>query len=141
MSQSTCDVDSEVLQKLRKFRFSRRSQKGTSAFVLKIDREKLCVVEDEVYDEITLEDLVEELPETSPRYIVLSYELAHGDGRTSYPLVLIYYAPASTKPELHMLYASAKVYFQQKADINKVFDIREAETLTDEWLREKLLSH
>ncbi|CAG8494294.1 3077_t:CDS:2 [Paraglomus brasilianum] len=152
MSQSTCDVDPEVLQKLRKFRFSKRSQKGSAAFVhelmldglfcfqVKIDRERLCIVEDEVHDEITIEDLVEELPETSPRYIVLSYELTHNDGRKSYPLVLIYYAPVSTKPELHMLYASAKTYFQQRADINKVFDIREAETLSDEWLQEKLLS-
>jgi len=38
-----------------------------------------------------------------------------------------------------MLYASAKTYFQQKADLNKVFDIRETETLTDEWLKAKLL--
>ncbi|CAG8454209.1 9414_t:CDS:10 [Paraglomus occultum] len=139
-SQSTCDIDPEVLQKLRKFRFSKRSQKGSAAFVLKIDRERLCIVEDQVYDEITLEDLVEELPETSPRYIVLSYELTHNDGRKSYPLVLIYYSPVSTKPELHMLYASAKTYFQQRADVNKVFDIREAEALSDEWLQKKLLS-
>ncbi|CAG8716331.1 29818_t:CDS:2, partial [Racocetra persica] len=119
LDSTTCEVDPEVLQKLQKFRFGKRSQKGTSAFVLKINVEKLLVVEDVLYDDISLEDLVEELPENSPRYIVLSYELSHRDGRKSFPLVLIYYSPPSTKPETHMLYASAKTYFQQKADLNK----------------------
>ncbi|CAH1764854.1 9609_t:CDS:2 [Entrophospora sp. SA101] len=102
---------------------------------LKIDRENLVVVEDEIHDDITLEELVEELPENAPRYIVLSYELNHEDGRKSYPLVLIYYSPISTNPEAHMLYTSSKVYFQQKADLNKTFDIRELELLNDEWLK------
>ncbi|CAB4427387.1 unnamed protein product [Rhizophagus irregularis] len=127
-----------VLEKLRKFRFS-KSSKGSAAFVLKIDREKLLVMEDEQYDNISLEELIEELPENSPRYIVLSYELLHDDGRKSYPLILIYYSPVTTNPETNMLYASAKTYFQQKADLNKVFDIRDTETLTDEWLKSKLL--
>ncbi|CAJ0651680.1 13904_t:CDS:2 [Entrophospora sp. SA101] len=127
---TTCEIDPTVIEKLRKFRFAKKSKKG-----LKIDRENLVVVEDEIHDDITLEELVEELPENAPRYIVLSYE----DGRKSYPLVLIYYSPISTNPEAHMLYTSSKVYFQQKADLNKTFDIRELELLNDEWLKEKLL--
>lgn len=30
-----------------------------------------------------------ELPESAPRYVVMSYELAHDDGRKSFPLVLV----------------------------------------------------
>ncbi|CAG8494770.1 3735_t:CDS:2 [Diversispora eburnea] len=123
-------VDPVVLEKLKKFRFGKRSQ-GNAAFVLKIDRKNLLVVEDGIYDNISLSELVDVLPETNPRYIVLSYELSHNDGRKSYPLVLIYYSPPSIKLETHML----------KADLNKVFDIREVESLTDEWLQEKLLHH
>ncbi|RHZ52778.1 hypothetical protein Glove_457g65 [Diversispora epigaea] len=137
---TTCEIDPEVLEKLKKFRFGKRSQ-GNAAFVLKIDRKNLLVVEDGIYDNISLSELVDLLPETNPRYIVLSYELSHNDGRRSYPLVLIYYSPPSIKLETHMLYASAKTYFQEKADLNKVFDIREIESLTDEWLQEKLLHH
>ncbi|KAG9285778.1 hypothetical protein G9A89_013203 [Geosiphon pyriformis] len=136
---TTCEVDPRVLEKLRKFRFAKRSQKGSAAFILKIDREQLLVIEDQIHDEITIEDLVEELPDNSPRYVVLSYQLNHPDGRVSYPLMLIYYSPLSTNPETNMLYASAKTYFQQKADINRVFDLRESELLNDEWLQEKLL--
>ncbi|CAG8678001.1 2371_t:CDS:2, partial [Scutellospora calospora] len=57
LDSTTCEVDPEVLQKLRKFRFGK--QKGISAFILKIDREKLLVVEDAIYDDISLEDLAE----------------------------------------------------------------------------------
>lgn len=38
--------------------------------------------------------MAEELPEFSPRYIVFSYCHAHGDGRVSYPLMFIYYCPS-----------------------------------------------
>jgi len=93
----------------------------------------------EQFDNISLEDLVEgtspcdsrwqlsqtsgaslELPENSPRYIVLSYELKHRDGRTSFPLVIINWIPPSTETSLLTLHASAFVQFQQMASISKV---------------------
>ena len=66
----------------------------------------------EQFDDISLDDLAEgpftssvprslpclliacipsciELPEGAPRYVVMSYELAHDDGRKSFPLVLV----------------------------------------------------
>lgn len=63
--------------------------------IVQIDRKTLKIIEDEVYDNITLEDLVEgsnlteclsstfnlltwiyiELPENTPRFIILSYEV------------------------------------------------------------------
>ncbi|KAJ3344053.1 calpain 7 [Gonapodya sp. JEL0774] len=44
-------------------------------------------------EETSLEDLADELPENTPRYIILSYKLTHKEGRVSYPLVFIYYNP------------------------------------------------
>lgn len=38
-----------------------------------------------------------ELPENSPRYVVLSYELNFDDGRKSFPLVLINWAPSTSE--------------------------------------------
>ncbi|KAG0317352.1 hypothetical protein BGZ97_005514 [Linnemannia gamsii] len=105
----------------------------------KIDKNKLLIVEDEDEDNLSVEDLAELLPENTPRYIVLSYELKHDDGRKSYPLVFLYYSPKGVKPELNMLYASAKTYFQNKVGLGKVFDLQDAEGLTDDWLRAKLL--
>jgi hypothetical protein len=53
-----------------------------------------------------------ELPENSPRYVVLSYELKHRDGRTSFPLVLVNWSPSSSETGLLTLHASALLDFQ-----------------------------
>lgn len=53
-----------------------------------------------------------ELPENSPRYVLLSYELKHPDGRTSFPLVLINWAPTSSEIGMMTLHASALLDFQ-----------------------------
>ena len=53
-----------------------------------------------------------ELPENAPRYVVLSYELNHSDGRKSFPLVLINWAPISSEMGLLTLHASALLDFQ-----------------------------
>ena len=56
--------------------------------------------------------LPKELPENSPRYVVLSYELKFSDGRVSYPLVLISWAPESSETGMKTLHATALQDFQ-----------------------------
>ena len=53
-----------------------------------------------------------ELPENAPRYVVLSYELNHSDGRKSFPLVLVNWAPTSCEMSLLTLHASGLIEFQ-----------------------------
>ncbi|KAF9117083.1 hypothetical protein BGW39_002487 [Mortierella sp. 14UC] len=115
---NTCDVDPDLITKVEAFRFAKRSQ-GNAALICKIDKDKLLIVEDEDEDNLSIEDLVELLPENTPRYVVLSFE--------------------GVKPELNMLYASAKTYFQNKVGLGKVLDLQDAESLTEDWLRSKLL--
>ncbi|KAI8074099.1 glia maturation factor gamma [Gongronella butleri] len=134
---STCDIDTALVEKLKEFRFKKYSS-GNAAFVLKIDKKNLKIVEDEVHEDVSLEDLVEELPENVPRYVVLSYELSHADGRKQFPLVFIFWAPEGSNPELHMLYTTAKLYLQEKIDVIREFEIRDPEGLTDEYLQSKL---
>jgi hypothetical protein len=52
------------------------------------------------------------LPESSPRYVILSYELNHSDGRKSFPLVLVNWAPAGSETTMMTLHASALINFQ-----------------------------
>lgn len=80
---TTVDIDPSLLKSLRDFRLSKRSSKN-AALVAKIDKKKLLLEEEELLDPITPDDLAEELPEHSPRFVVLSYELRHSDGRISY---------------------------------------------------------
>lgn len=63
---------------------------------------------------------VAELPENAPRYVVLSYELNHADGRKSFPLVLVNWAPPSCEMSLLTLHASGLLDFQNTVRRNPV---------------------
>ncbi|KAI9446488.1 Endonuclease/exonuclease/phosphatase [Lactarius indigo] len=134
----TVDIPQELKDSIRKFRFTRH--KGNAALVVKINKQKLIMEEVERLDDISIEDLAEELPEASPRYIVLSYTLVHKDGRTSSPLALINWAPAC-ETSLLTLHASALIDFQNTVEVSKVLEVRDgAEGLTKSILEAKLLS-
>ncbi|KAF4085771.1 hypothetical protein AMELA_G00098600 [Ameiurus melas] len=67
-----------------------------------------------------------------------SYKLTHSDGRVSYPLCFIFSSPVGCKPEQQMMYAGSKNRLVQSAELTKVFEIRNADDLSEEWLKEKL---
>ncbi|KAJ7988736.1 hypothetical protein DPEC_G00312320 [Dallia pectoralis] len=66
------------------------------------------------------------------------YKYEHSDGRVSYPLCFIFSSPIGCKPEQQMMYAGSKNKLVQTVQLTKVFEIRNTEDLTEEWLREKL---
>ncbi|KAJ4487746.1 hypothetical protein J3R30DRAFT_3431640 [Lentinula aciculospora] len=135
----TVDIPQSIKVSLRKFRFARRNE-GSAAIVIKINKQKLIMEEVEQFDNISIEELAEELPENSPRYVVLSHALVHPDGRTSFPLVLINWAPTSSEIGLLTLHASALLDFQATADVSKVIEIREGpEALTSDVVDTRLL--
>ncbi|KAJ7724443.1 hypothetical protein DFH07DRAFT_854763 [Mycena maculata] len=136
----TVDIPQEIKDTLRKFRFARRNE-GSAALVIKINKAKLIMEEVEQFDNISIEELAEELPENSPRYVLLSYELSHPDGRRSFPLVLINWAPTSSEIGMLTLHASALLDFQSTADVSKVIEMREGpEAFTKEAIDSKLLA-
>ncbi|KAG0331666.1 hypothetical protein BG004_001549 [Podila humilis] len=135
---STCEIDPALLEKIEAFRFSKRNQ-GSAAIVCTINKNKLLIELDYEENSIELEDLAENLPDNIPRYIILSYELKHTDGRVSFPLVFLYYCPVSANTQLRMLYASAKTSFQNTTKIGKDIELYDSDNLTDDWLRPKLL--
>ncbi|KAK0197022.1 hypothetical protein F5146DRAFT_1013752, partial [Armillaria mellea] len=123
MSQ-TVDIPQSIKDTLRKFRFARRNE-GHAALVIKINKATLTM---------------EELPENSPRYVVLSYELNHSDGRKSFPLVLVNWAPTSSEIGLLTLHASAFINFQNTAGVSKVVEVRDGpEGLTKEAIDGKVV--
>lgn len=135
----TVDIPAELKTSLRKFRFARRNA-GSAALIVKINKQKLLMEEVEQFDNISIDDLAEELPENAPRYVVLSHELKHSDGRTSFPLVLVNWAPRSSEMGLLTLHASAFIDFQNTADVSKVIEVRDgAEGFTQEIVDAKLL--
>ncbi|CAJ1074811.1 glia maturation factor beta isoform X2 [Xyrichtys novacula] len=131
MSESlvVCDVDEELIEKLKAFRF--RRQTNNAAIIMKIDKDRQMVILEEEHEDISPDDLKDELPERH-------YKYQHDDGRVSYPLCFIFSSPAGCKMEQQMMYAGSKHRLVKAADLTKVFEIRNTEDLTEEWLREKL---
>jgi hypothetical protein len=62
---------------------------------------------------------VEELPDNSARYIVLSYPFTLADGRVKSPLVLVYWRPPTCGQASKMLYAGAVELFRDKVAVSK----------------------
>ena len=53
-----------------------------------------------------LRQIVEELPEHQPRFIMYTFPFEHRDERKSYPLAFIYHAPDNAKLDLQMMYVN-----------------------------------
>ncbi|XP_055750901.1 glia maturation factor gamma-like [Salvelinus fontinalis] len=131
-----CEVDESLKEKLKKFRF--RKETNNAAILMKIDMEKQLVILEEEYEDISLDDLRNELPERQPRFIVYSYKYIHTDGRVSYPLCFIFSSPVGCKPEQQMMYAGSKNQLVSVAELTKVFETRNIDDLSEEWLINKL---
>uniref|UniRef100_A0A2I2YKE9 Glia maturation factor n=1 Tax=Gorilla gorilla gorilla TaxID=9595 RepID=A0A2I2YKE9_GORGO len=91
-------------------------------------KDKRLVVLDEELEGISPDELKDELPERQPRFIVY----------IPYPPCFIFSSPVGCKPEQQMIYAGSKNKLVQTAELTKVFEIRNTEELTEEWLCEKL---
>lgn len=64
--------------------------------------------------------------------------MEHSDGRISYPMCFIFYTPRNIQMELQVLYAGMKLVLQKEAGLTRVYEVRELEELTEDWLKEKL---
>ncbi|XP_005112631.1 glia maturation factor beta [Aplysia californica] len=131
-----CETSADVLALVKKFRM--RKEKNIAAIVLKIDKPTLTIVLDEEHEDITIEDLQDELPAQQPRYIILSYVQKHDDGRTSFPLMFIYVTPQGCNPEQQMMYAGSKLEAVKNLGLTKVIELRSLEDLTEETVLDKL---
>ncbi|XP_037087448.1 glia maturation factor beta-like [Pollicipes pollicipes] len=132
-----CEISSEAKESIKNFRF--RKDTTNAALILKVDPESHMVyVDEELNDVQDVDELRAELPEHQPRFIIYSCRMDHSDGRVSYPMVFIFSTPKDAKPQLQMMYAGSKLSLVKEVELTKVYEIRELEELTDEWLVEKL---
>jgi len=125
---------------IRSFRLSKPTP-GSSVLIFHIDKDSHEIrTSDEklTFASEKLDELQDELPENAPRFILLSFELVHKDNRKSNPLVMINYVPDTANTTLKTMYASAKVWFQETADIGRVLDLTRLEDLTDDFVKEQL---
>ncbi|KAI9679351.1 MAG: hypothetical protein M1817_005372 [Caeruleum heppii] len=118
----------ETTEKLRKFRLGTSRAKDPQAVVYQINKQTLEIAQDggEVYN---MSELADELPDHSPRFILLSYPITLPSGRQSVPYVLLYHLPVTCNSELRMLYAGAKELMRNTAEVGRVIEIDSAEEL------------
>ncbi|KAL8804149.1 MAG: hypothetical protein Q9200_005944 [Gallowayella weberi] len=131
----------ETRDKLRRFRLGTSRAKDPQAVVYvrlnhQIDKHTLEIAQADETTYTNVQELGDELPDHSPRFILLSYPLTLPSGRLSVPYVLLYYLPVTCNAELRMLYAGAKELMRNTAEVGKVIEIAEAEDL--ETIEEKL---
>lgn len=99
------------------------------AEVYEIDKKTFLLQKDESieYPLESLEELEDELPDNSPRFVVLSYPITLKDGRKSYPYVMVYYLPPNSSQNDRMLYAGATELFRNNANVAKMLEVSESE--------------
>ncbi|KAH0597296.1 hypothetical protein MHUMG1_04673 [Metarhizium humberi] len=133
----------ETKEHLRKFRLTTSRAKDPQAVIYMIDKnthEIRQALDD--YDEArvykSLKEVAEDLPDHTPRFVLLSYPITTSDGRLSVPYVLLYYLPITCNAEVRMLYAGAKELMRSTSEAGSVIDIESAEDLEE--VPEKLAS-
>ncbi|GFN15390.1 GMF family protein [Aspergillus tubingensis] len=96
----------ETKEKLRKFRLGTSRAKDPQAIIYIIDNktQEIRPEDGEVYSK--MEDVADELPESSPRFILLSYPLT-----------------------LRMMYAGAVELMRNTAEVNRVIEVYEEDDI------------
>ena len=70
---------------------------------MKINKAKMEVEIDSEVNDVAIESLAADMPETAPRFVAYSYKNTHKDGRVSYPLVFLYFVPPGINPSISMM--------------------------------------
>jgi hypothetical protein len=122
----------ETKQHLRKFRLTTSRAQGPQAVIYMIDKNTHEIRQDEdktVYT--SLEEIGDDLPDHSPRYILLSYPLTMPDGRMSVPYVMLYYLPITCNAEMRMIYAGAKELMRNTSEVGRIIDLESVDDLEE----------
>ncbi|KAJ9144798.1 GMF family protein [Coniochaeta hoffmannii] len=122
----------ETKDQLRKFRLGTSRSNDPQAVIYLIDKQTHEIKQDEdktVYK--SLDEIAEDLPDHTPRFVLLSYPLTLPSGRLSVPYVMLYYLPITCSNDMRMMYAGAKELMRNTAEVGKVIDIESVEDLED----------
>lgn len=95
------------------------------------------IQETDNYPVSDLEELKEELPDNSPRFILLSYPMTLSDGRPKTPFVMIYHRPPTASQNNRMVYAGAVELVRNESGVNKVIELEDVDDLDD--IEQKLI--
>jgi hypothetical protein len=127
-------ISDEIRKGFRKFKLS---SSACGAILYKLSKESKLELDEEMPDE-SFDDIQEELPEGSPRFVFVSFRVEKGDGRVLFPLVFVFYCPIVSPPKLRVMYTRFKNAIAKEFDVNKIVDLRDKDDFSEEWLKSKL---
>ncbi|TGZ78967.1 glia maturation factor beta [Ascodesmis nigricans] len=107
---------------LKNLRMSTIRKPHPIARIFTIDKTTYEITPESDDEYTSLEDIVDELPDHVPRFVLLSYPVTKPDGRKATPYVLVAWMPVTTGPALRMLYAGAKELMRNTAEVSRVID-------------------
>ncbi|KAI5784982.1 hypothetical protein DFH27DRAFT_518849 [Peziza echinospora] len=120
----------ETKAHLKKFRLTTSRATTPQAVIYEISKKDLTIhpSDDPPQIYIDLQDLAENLPEHTPRFVLLSHPITlQGSGRTTAPYVLLYYMPVTASAEMRMMYAGARELFRMEAGVGRVVEVGDEE--------------
>ncbi|KII71485.1 Glia maturation factor gamma [Thelohanellus kitauei] len=129
-------MSKNAVEKLKSFRSKKFDQ--SAAIIVKIDIDQQTIDIEDEFTDISIEELADQIPEQQPRYIGYTVKRQTNDGRTTYPLMLIYHTPNGAKHDQQMMYSTSIGQIYSAGGFTKSFEIRDVDELNDEWLEEKL---
>ncbi|KAG8627717.1 hypothetical protein KVT40_003590 [Elsinoe batatas] len=121
----------ETKAALRKFRLSTSRSNTPQARIYLINKSTHEIHAEDDVTYTNLQELADELPDHSPRYILLSYPLTMASGRLSVPYVMLYYLPVTCNAELKMVYAGAKELVRNTAEVQRIIEVGDAEEVVE----------
>ncbi|VDN14487.1 unnamed protein product [Dibothriocephalus latus] len=92
-SMALASIPEDVSKKVRSFKLSQ--SKKNCAIICKINTQSMAVEVEKEINDVSIDDLPEELAPSEPRYVLLSYVLSHDDSRVSNPYCLLFVSPRS----------------------------------------------
>ncbi|XP_063932482.1 glia maturation factor beta-like [Zophobas morio] len=128
----SCEVDTSLEILFKKFRV--RKSRLPAVIIARCDLLTKKIVFEEAYEEKSLNEIKDYLPEREPRFLAYTFLFKHEDGRISQPLVFIYVSPFGCKPELQTLYSTSVRPCLESLKLAKCFTVREIEEISDDWL-------
>ncbi|KAK9479002.1 hypothetical protein V1514DRAFT_342347 [Lipomyces japonicus] len=126
-SQTLYQIPPTTTAAINKLRLGSSRSSTPQSQVYSINKSSLEVLQTPAETFTNIEELVEELPSNTPRFILLSYPLVTKDGRRSAPFVMIYYLPETATQEARMLYAGAVEIVRAHAGVSKLLEISDEE--------------
>lgn len=138
MALQLCTINPDLKELVQKFRFRRAV--NNAAIIMKVDQASSEIVKEEELEDVeNVDELRNSIPDTQPRYVLLSWAITHTDGRQSYPLAFIFTTPRDCQPHLQMLYAGSYNHVVKECGLTKVFQMRDLDELDEEWIKTHLV--